>query len=145
MSLWDVFKDAHDEALQDSRCSKCSPTYLERGRTGCSGGCIPRKLCERAIESGLDFVLQPRNVIIHADFEASTGKCRFRNAHLACHERTSRGSGARTQVHRLHGDLGWIRGRPNGLRLSQTGCQQQTGWLHVRDQTWNPAPCPGTN
>ena len=69
MSLWDVFKDAHDEAFAGQSLLKVFADLPRKGvALGAAGKLYSAEACERAIESGLDFVLVGRAAVIHADF-----------------------------------------------------------------------------
>jgi 2,4-dienoyl-CoA reductase-like NADH-dependent reductase (Old Yellow Enzyme family) len=69
MSLWDVFKDAKDEAFAGQSLLKVFTDLPRKGvALGAAGKLYSAEACERAIESGLDFVLVGRAAVIHADF-----------------------------------------------------------------------------
>ena len=69
MSLWDVFKEAHDEAFAGQSLMKVFTDLPRKGvALGAAGKLYSAEACEEAIESGLDFVLVGRAAVIHADF-----------------------------------------------------------------------------
>ena len=69
MSLWDVFKDAHDAAFAGEPLLKVFTDLPRKGvALGAAGKLYSAKACEAAIASGLDFVLVGRAAVVHADF-----------------------------------------------------------------------------
>jgi 2,4-dienoyl-CoA reductase-like NADH-dependent reductase (Old Yellow Enzyme family) len=71
MSLWDVFKPAHDEAFAGESLLKVFTDLPRKGvALGAAGKLYSAGDCQRAIESGLDFVLIGRGAVVHADFPA---------------------------------------------------------------------------
>jgi 2,4-dienoyl-CoA reductase-like NADH-dependent reductase (Old Yellow Enzyme family) len=71
MSLWDVFKPAHDEAFAGESLLKVFTDLPRKGvALGAAGKLYSAGDCQRAIDSGLDFVLIGRGAVVHADFPA---------------------------------------------------------------------------
>jgi 2,4-dienoyl-CoA reductase-like NADH-dependent reductase (Old Yellow Enzyme family) len=69
MSLWDVFKEPNDEALQ-GRSLMSYFTELDRGevRLGVAGKIRTPEEAERALAAGADWVMLGRAAILHHDF-----------------------------------------------------------------------------
>ncbi len=69
MSLWDTFKEPAEEAFKDKPLVDWF-TDLKRGncRLGAAGKLTTGEACQKALESGLDFVVVGRGAILHHDF-----------------------------------------------------------------------------
>ena len=69
MSLWDVFKPAHDESFNGQSLLEIFAALPRDGvALGAAGKLYTASDCERAIEAGLDFVFIGRAAVVHADF-----------------------------------------------------------------------------
>ena len=69
VSLWDVFKQAHEESFSGESLLKIFTELPRRGvALGAAGKLYSAADCERAMGYGLDFVSIGRGAIVHADF-----------------------------------------------------------------------------
>lgn len=69
MSLWDVFKPAHDESFNGQSLLEIFAELPRDGvALGAAGKLYTASDCERAIDAGLDFVFIGRAAVVHANF-----------------------------------------------------------------------------